>query len=120
MNTKTKPSPDAVLCKSLINLQQTLKLSQLEVGSIIGLDRSSVSRLAAKGGLDPASKQGELSLILIRIYRALFAMVGGDRDSMIHWLRTENDHVGGVPVELVKSVQGINRVAEYLDAIRGQ
>jgi len=35
-------------------------------------------------------------------------------------MHTANRHVGGVPAELVRSIQGLNRVVEYLDAIRGR
>jgi hypothetical protein len=82
---------------------------------VIGKDRTSISR-----GLDPASKSGELALLLIRVYRSLFVLVGGGPDDMKHWMHTANHHTGGVPAEQVQSVQGLNRVVEYLDAMRGK
>jgi hypothetical protein len=39
---------------------------------------------------------------------------------MKHWMHTHNHHVGGVPAELVRSVAGLMRVVEYLDALRGR
>ena len=35
-------------------------------------------------------------------------------------MQTHNHHVGGVPTELIRSVAGLVRVVEYLDAIRGR
>ena len=115
--TRSQPDPSLVLCKALLNVKEALDLKQSELGDIIGLNRSSVSRLQS---LDPQSKTGELALLLVRVYRALYAMVGGDGDAMRHWLRTGNSHLGGAPLQLMSSVQGLIRVVEYLDAIRGR
>lgn len=115
--TRTQPDPSIVLCKALLNVKEALDLKQAELGDIIGLNRSSVSRLQS---LDPQSKTGELALLLVRVYRSLFAMVGGDMEAMRHWLRTGNAHLGGEPLQLMASVQGLIHVVEYLDAVRGR
>jgi hypothetical protein len=112
--------PDAVLCKALLNATEEMGLTQAEIGAIIGLERTSISRLKTRGSLNPASKEGELAACVLRIYRALYALVGGDRDSLQHWLRVENQHLQGTPVALMQQVQGLVRVLEYLDAIRGK
>ena len=62
-----------VLAKALFNVQTELGLTQADLGLIIGKNRSSVSRLETKGEIDPATKEGELALLLISIYRSLFA-----------------------------------------------
>ena len=59
-------------------------------------------------------------MLFIRCYRALFALTGGDSKQMTHWMHTENRHIGGVPAQQVKTVQGLITVLEYLDAIRGK
>jgi len=106
----------AVLAKALVSAGRDLGLTQAEVGAVIGRDRTALSRAA----IDPASKSGELALLLIRAYRALFVLVGGDRAQMRHWWHTPNHHLAGAPVELVRNVQGLIRVVEYLDAMRGK
>ena len=73
-----------------------------------------------RGGVDPASKSGELALLLIRVYRSLYALVGGREEDLKHWMQTANRHTGGVPAEQVKSVAGLVNVVEYLDAIVGR
>ena len=109
-----------VLAKALFNVQTELGLTQADLGLIIGKNRSSVSRLETKGEIDPATKEGELALLLISIYRSLFALMGSDKDNMRHWLNTENQHLKGIPLHLMQSNPGIVTVSEYLNAMRGK
>ena len=95
-------------------------LTQQELAAIVGVYRSAISRWSDSGGLRPDSKTGELALLLIRAYRALFALFGGNLQDMRHFLRTENRHLAGVPLQQMGQVQGLVRVVEYLDAIRGK
>ena len=115
-NLAERPDPQRVLASALLSAGKELGLTQAEIGTVIGRDRTVLSR----GQLDPQSKPGELALMLIRAYRALFALTGGEQAAMRHWMRTENHHTGGVPSEQIRSVQGLARVVEYLDAIRGK
>jgi len=115
-NLAREPEPRRVLATALVNAGKELGLTQAELGAVIGRDRTALSR----GQLDPASKSGELALLLIRAYRALFALVGGDRAAMRHWMQTDNVHTGGVPAEQIRSIPGLTRVVEYLDAMRGK
>ena len=105
-----------VLAEAFGNAGRYLGMSQSDLGEIVGKDRSAISR----GRVDPASKAGELALLFIRCYRALYVLTGGDSRQMAHWMHTENRHTGGIPAEQVKTVQGLITVLEYLDAIRGK
>jgi hypothetical protein len=115
-NLATRPDPRRVLAAALISAGKELGLTQAELGAVIGRDRTVLSR----GQLEPDSKSGELALLLIRAYRALFALVGGDSALMQHWMHTDNLHTGGVPAEQIRSIQGLTRVVDYLDAMRGK
>ena len=108
--------PNEVLGRALVKAGKQLGLTQADLGMVVGRDRTAISRQS----LEPGSKSGELALLVVRAYRALFVLVGGDGRQMKHWMHTPNRHVGGVPAELMRSVQGLNRVVEYLDAIRGR
>jgi hypothetical protein len=110
------PLPNEVLTRALVKAGKELGLTQADLGIIVGRDRTALSRHA----IEPASKSGELALLVIRAYRALFVLVGGESDQMKHWMHTSNRHVAGVPAQLMRSVQGLTRVVEYLDAIRGR
>lgn len=117
MQTLEKPQAEkkAVLAKALLNAGKSLGLTQDEVGAVIGRDRSAFSR-----GIEPDTKSGELALMLIRCYRSLYAMVGGDDKTMKHWMHTANNYFNAVPAEHIKSVTGLVAVVDYLDAIRGK
>lgn len=112
----TEADRASVLAEALANAGRQLGMSQSDLGEIIGRDRTVVSR----GRIDPGSKAGELALLFIRCYRALYVLAGGDAGQMRHWMHTENLHTGGTPAEQVKSVQGLVSVLEYLDAMRGK
>lgn len=112
----TKPEAALVLAKAVANAGKGMGLTQDEVGHIIGRDRSSLIR----GGLNPSSKPGEMALMLIRCYRALYVLVGGKNADMQHWISTPNVHLGGTPKELIKQTQGLVRTLTYLDAMRGK
>lgn len=113
---KTKPQEEQVLATAFLNVGKELGLSQAALVSIIDRDRSSISR----NGIDPRTKSGELALLVIRVYRSLFVLVGGDSAQMKHWMQTDNLHTGGVPANQMQSIQGLTRVVEYLDAMRGK
>lgn len=117
---QSQPDADAVLAKALLNVRMQLGLSQQELADIVGVHRSAISRWQDSGGLRVQSKTGELALLLVRVYRSLFALLGGDLTDIRHFLRTDNHHLGGVPLQLMQQVQGLVRVVEYLDAIRGR
>ena len=114
--TAAQPDKAGVLAEAYVNAGRYLGLSQTDLGEIVGKDRSAISR----GRVDPLSKAGELALLFIRCYRALYALTGGNAEQMSHWMRTETRHTGGIPARQVKTVQGLITVLEYLDAIRGK
>ena len=111
----TVPALDQTLTKATLRAGKALGLTQADVGAVIGRDRTSLRQ-----GIDPDSKAGELAALLIRLYRALYALVGGDAEAMRHWMTTENRHTGGVPREQILTVTGLIGVLEYVDAIRGK
>jgi hypothetical protein len=108
--------PGRTLTTAYLNAGKALGLSRAALGQVIGKDRSTLAR----GRIDPDSKSGELALLLVRCYRALFVLVGGEPDQMRHWMHTPNRDTGGMPAEQVCTVQGLIRVTEYLDAMRGK
>ncbi|MCP5151872.1 MAG: DUF2384 domain-containing protein [Ectothiorhodospiraceae bacterium] len=114
-STVSAPDPAHVLSKALLSAGRRLGLSQADIGRIVGKDRSSIAR-----GLAPDTKSGELALMLIRVYRSLHVLVGGEGSDIRHWMRTPNHHTRGVPAEQCKTVQGLSEVVAYLDAMRGK
>ena len=116
MKILPQPEKSAVLGRSLLAAAEELGISKSEIGSIIGRNRTTIDR----NGIDPDSKAGELALVFIRIYRSLYALMGGDRANMRHFLLTKNLGTHGVPGEQLHHIQGMLTVCAYLDAMRGK
>ena len=119
-NEKTVPRGDEVLTRALLRMVDNLSISQKDLAKIVGVSSASISRLGKERTVAPDSKEGELALLLLRMYRSLDSIVGGSRDAALAWFRADNRHLGGVPAELVMTVTGLSHVAEYLDAMRGR
>ena len=68
--------------------------------------------------LSPRDKPFELSVLFVRLYRSLDAVTGGDDAVARAWLRNDNTALGGTPLILVQTVQGLVNVIAYLDARR--
>ncbi len=117
---RTAPRPEAVLATALLAAAERLGLRGRELAAVIGTSEATISRLRFSRRLDPKSKEGELALLLLRAYRSLDALVGGDDDKARLWLRAENDHLDGVPAERIRTVEGLVDVVQYLDAMRGR
>lgn len=109
-----------VLAKAVLSAAEQLDLKQVQLAAILGVHRTAISRLKNNPELDPASKQGELALLLIRLSRALYALTGGDTDWMRHFLNTPNRVTGGIPIEQIESISGLVSVLQFVDAIRGK
>lgn len=110
----------AVDVKALRAASRRMNLSQASVGAIIGVSGSKVTRLFnGQARLAVAGKEGQLALLLLRVFRSLDTLVGGDEKAVRAWLHAKNVHLNGVPAQLVETPQGLVNVADYLDAMRG-
>ena len=111
-------SAPTVLTRAVVRAAEILDLSGRELAAVLGVSPSSLSRLARGCEIRPNSKEGELALLFLRVFRSLDALLGGDAESCRRWLRAHNVHLAGVPAELLPKVTGLVGVAEYLDAMR--
>jgi len=118
--TAAAPPKEEVLARALLRAARFLGLRNLDVARIIGTSAASVSRMSRGRSLDPASKEGELALLLLRLFRSLDALVGGDSDQARAWLHAHNHHLLGVPAERILKVQGLVDTVSYVDALRGR
>lgn len=119
--TTPEDSQAAVLTKAVRRAATLLGISQQELATIIGVSPATVSRMAdGRFLIAPRSKTGELALLFLRVFRSLDALVGGQVEAAKAWLAAPNSHLGGIPAELIRKVEGLGRVAEYLDAVRGK
>ncbi|TMH33634.1 MAG: DUF2384 domain-containing protein [Betaproteobacteria bacterium] len=113
------PAPDVVLTKALLRATELLGLSSAVLARVLGVSEASVSRLTSGARtVDPQSKEGELALLLVRVYRSLDALVGTDATQRHAWLHGHNRALNGRPLDLIQRADGLVNVVAYLDAMR--
>jgi hypothetical protein len=120
LHPSTSAEPGPVLAKAVLSAADRLGVRARHLSAVLGSSEASVSRLQHGRGLDPDSKEGELALLFLRVYRSLDALVGGDDEKARRWLHADNDHLSGVPAERLRTVEGLVDVVQYLDAMRGR
>jgi uncharacterized protein (DUF2384 family) len=116
----SKTDRAAVLTKAVLRTAEILQIRQHELAEILGVSAPSVTRLT--GGdkkLVEGRSEYQLAALFVRLFRSLDTLVGGSADQARSWLRAPNEHLNGVPLELMKTVRGLVNVADYLDAVRG-
>jgi hypothetical protein len=113
-------NPAEVLTKAVLSAARRLEIRNRQLAEVLGASEASVSRLKGGKVIEPATKQGELALLFLRLFRSLDALVGGDESKARAWLWSGNSHVGGVPAERIRRVEGLVDVVQYLDALRGR
>lgn len=114
-----KSDPGVVLAKATARASALLGLSGAALARVIGVSEATVSRiLKGERPLDPASKEGELSLLLVRVYRSLDALVGTDDQKRRDWMHNPNQALGGVPAALIERAEGLVATLNYLDGMR--
>ena len=115
------PAPDrnAVLTKATLRAAERLGLSGRRLAEIVGISEATVSRLKrGEAVLEAGSKPFELAALLVRAFRSLDAITGGDEAVARAWMTTANTALGATPVERMATVQGLVDVTTYLDARR--
>jgi hypothetical protein len=110
-----------LVAKALLNAAERLGLSNRALARIVGLSEASVSRMGSGAFvLARENKAFELALLVIRLFRSLDSIVGGDEALARAWLRNENTALGGRPLSLIETVPGLVNVLGYLDARRAR
>ncbi len=110
-----------VVNKAIVNVALHLNITQKELSQIVGSSTPQLSRLFKSGTtcINFNTKEWECALLFLRLIRSLEAIVGEDPRQAQEWLYNYNHHLAGIPMELIKKIQGLNDVVVYLDAMRG-
>lgn len=112
-------SAEAVLTKATLRAAEMLALQNADLAQVIGVSESTVSRYKTGGSLiAPASKTGQLALLLVRVFRSLDPLVGSDTEMRKSWMHSPHKALGGVPAELIRRPDGLTRALAYLDGMR--
>jgi hypothetical protein len=118
-----RPHTDAdrarVLTKATLRAAELLGLNGAALARVIGLSPATVSRMDRGAySIEPGTKQAELAALLVRLYRALDAVVGNSDADRRLWMQSPNRAIGKTPREAIETVDGLAFVVRYLDGAR--
>jgi hypothetical protein len=114
-----RSDPGKVLTQATLRAASQLALGGSELARIIGTSPSTISRLGSGlKTIDPQSKEGEMALLMVRLYRSLDALVGNDSQRRADWMSSHNHAFNAVPRDFIQSAQGLVSVVNYLDGMR--
>jgi transcriptional regulator with XRE-family HTH domain len=112
---------ERVLTTATLRAGELLELTDADVAQVLGVSGATVSRLrSGQRTISLSSKEAELALMLVRVYRSLDGILGEDKEAMRAWFHEKNRHLRGVPAELILRADGLVHVLEYLDAMRAK
>lgn len=110
-----------VLTSAVLKAADIMGLRQAMLAQTIGVSEATISRMKrGRYWIREASKEWELAALLVRLFRSLDAIVGGDEQSLRSWLKGYNTALKGVPVDLITSVSGLAKTVDYVDAYRAR
>jgi len=114
-------SDSEVVTDACLSAGRELGMNLSQLARVVGVSESTMKNYSRGRASISSAKDVELSLGFIRVYRALYAILGGNRAQMRHWMSTPNQHLRGqAPAALVENYQGLAEVNVYLDAMRGR
>ena len=113
------PDRRAVLTKAVLRAAERLDISGRLLAEVLGVSEGGVSRFRnGEAALADHGKPFELAALLVRAFRSLDAITGGDEGVARAWLTAPNTALGARPAERIASAQGLVDVVTYLDARR--
>jgi|SRR5271155_3956628 len=110
-----------ILTGAVLRAAAILGLNQARTAEILGVSAPMVSRMAHGAyALEATKKEWELATLFVRLFRSLDAVVGSNDAIARDWLNGNNRALGGRPVDLIRTTEGLVRAVHYLDAARGR
>jgi Antitoxin Xre/MbcA/ParS C-terminal toxin-binding domain/Antitoxin Xre-like helix-turn-helix domain len=111
----------SALSKATVRAAQKLGLKNRTLAAIVGLSEPTISRMSKNEFvLSRGDKPFELSVLFVRLYRSLDAIVGGDEKVARAWLNNQNSALRDAPINLIQKVGGLVNVVQYLDTRRAR
>jgi uncharacterized protein (DUF2384 family) len=119
---KERPNHARVLSQAVVEVAERLALGATDLKPILGISQPTASRLLNGKYLIPnQSKTWEIAAHFVRLYRALYSLVGGDDNLARSWLKTPNQAFDGrTPLAVIARVDGLLDACDYVDAHRAR
>jgi uncharacterized protein (DUF2384 family) len=125
LNQKIEPSKAdrvRVLCQATVTVAERLRINSTQLGLILGVSQPSASRLiAGRYQLSEKTKEWEMAVMLVRLFRSLFSIVGNDDQLAKDWLHSKNRAFDDqTPLNVIQKAIGLVDICSYLDAYRAK
>lgn len=113
------PARGPVVTKAVLNAADHLGLNARALGRVLGVSEATVSRMKAGAVLlEEGTKSYELAVLLVRVFRSLDAIAGGDALVARGWMTARNLALGDTPLNKISTISGLVDVITYLDSRR--
>jgi uncharacterized protein (DUF2384 family) len=117
MSLSTPQDMGSAVTNAVISAAERLCLSPQIRAAILGVSEATVWRLnIRKVTLEPATKSFELAILLVRLFRSLDTIVGGDDAVAASWVISPNTALGGRPIDILQTPGGLSCVVAYLES----
>lgn len=113
----TDDQKQAVVSKAVVQAAERMGLKGQDLAEILGVSPANISRLKNHGYV-LSGKPYELAVHLVRLFRSLAALTGGDDGVAADWMRNEHRVFRQKPVELIKTAKGLVDCVSYVDSHR--
>ncbi|WP_337996631.1 antitoxin Xre-like helix-turn-helix domain-containing protein [Oleispirillum naphthae] len=109
----------AIVSQATVRAASRLGLTNARLAEVLGVSEATVSRMK-RGGyvLEHGSKHYELALLLLRLFRGIDAILGGDERAIRSWMTGQNTVLYGRPIDLIIKVNGLVDTVGYVDSRR--
>ncbi len=117
-------APDAaatthVVTKAVLRAADQLGIANNALAKILGLSEATISRMKNNAySIPQGSKEFELAILLIRLYRSLDSIASGESSVSSAWLKNFNRVLDGKPLDQIQTIAGLLNVIAYLDSRR--
>lgn len=120
-NTLQQPDPNRVLTQAVTNAAQLMGLNKATLAKILGISAASAGRMVAgQYQLNQNSKEWDVALLLVRLFRSLDAIMAGDENALRSWLQSQNLGLNAKPIELISDAAGLVHTVDYVDSYRAR
>jgi hypothetical protein len=111
-----------VLGQATIEVAKKLEITSIQLGQILGISQPSASRLmVGRYQLSEKSKEWEMAVLLVRLFRSLFSIVGNNAQLARDWLHSKNKAFDDqIPLHVIQKASGLVDACAYVDAYRAK
>lgn len=120
-NTQQQPDAVRVLSQAVTNAAELMGLNKATLARILGISAASAGRLfSGQYQLNQHSKEWDMALLLVRLFRSLDAIMAGDERALRSWLKNPNLGLNATPLELIRDAAGLVHTVDYVDSYRAR